>query len=408
MNLKNIKIFLKKNKIIFNFLLSIRLFIVSIYSSFLMTVFKLFKITNNKIVVVNYHGKGYGDNGKYIVEKLLKEGKFLIYWATNESYRNTLPTNVKYVKYNSIKYFYHLTTAKVWINNCRFDYGILKRKQQFYIQTWHAGLGLKKVEQDAGDLGIDYILSAKKDSKMIDMLISNCKYRTDIFKNSFWYHGDVSEIGLPRNDIFFDDKIKEETTAKVYSFYKFDKEDIIILYAPTFRANETVNPFDIDFDKLVKDYKNKFNKNVKVLIRLHPNIADRKNLFSYNDSIINATDYPDIQELIIASKILITDYSSCMFDAMLCGNDVYLYALDLEDYLSNRGINFEYQDLPFSKSYSIDEINDKILNNDVINYKDKLIEFKKEMNLTDNGKASDVIVKRINEVINGGINYEKI
>ena len=102
----------------------------------------------------------------------------------------------------SLKYFYELCTAKVIITNFRTTNIFKKRKNQYYIQTWHSSLRLKQIEKDAEDsLPESYIEMAKEDSKKCDLLLSGCRYSTDIFKRAFWYDGEIFEYGTPRNDL---------------------------------------------------------------------------------------------------------------------------------------------------------------------------------------------------------------
>lgn len=387
---------IKKNKKLYNFLLWIQAIIRSFYYSLFLLFFRIFPINNKKIVITSYRGKGYGDMGKYIVEEKLsrKEQNCVIYWASKEQYKNTLPSSVKYVKYNSILYLYHLATAKVWINNARFHLGIIKRKNQYYIQTWHGGLGLKKIEAAATDLPSSYIYSAKKDSKMINLLISNSKYRTEQYKANFWYSGEIAEYGLPRNDIFF--KKDKNIIQKVKKELNISKEENIIMYVPTFRSYD-FDYLSINFDNLVNKLKNKYGKNYKVLVRLHPNKCD----FDINgENIINVTNYPDADELLLITDILISDYSSIFFDFLFTGKNVYLYAPDYKKYTHNRGLNFEYLKLPFSISLTNKELINNIINDEAKKYENDLKNFLKKVNIYDDGTASKKIVDKINEQLN--------
>ena len=174
---------IKKHKAIYNIL---KLFLTfsdtvyqileAVYCRTILLFFSMLKINNKKIMIVNYSGKGYGDSGKYICKELIKYN-YEIYRATNEKYRYSLPKEINYAKINSIKYLYHLATAKIRINNSRFPYKIRKRNEQFYIQTWHGCIVFKKVESAAeSSLSKYYVLSAKNDSKMANLFVSNSTF----------------------------------------------------------------------------------------------------------------------------------------------------------------------------------------------------------------------------------------
>lgn len=167
-------------------------------------IYSLCPIKKNKIVITSYYGADYGDNGKYIVEELRRLGEDVdVVWQLkpNLMQNNHLPENVRAVGYRTRQSVYELQTAGVWIDNARKTYG-RKRKGQLYIQTWHGGPGVKRIEKDVADeLGEKYVKTAKRDSKMCDVILSNSDFMTNLYKNVFWYDGEILECGTPRNDI---------------------------------------------------------------------------------------------------------------------------------------------------------------------------------------------------------------
>lgn len=376
-------------------------FLLYFWYKYIGFIFRLLPIKNNRILFSNFFGKSYGDNPKYIAEELLKDNKNELVWLVKDKYYDNIPKEIKQVKRGTIKELYYLSTSKIWVDNCRKHYGITKRKKQFYIQTWHGGIGLKKIEAAADNLPKNYIKSAKNDSKMIDIIISNCTYRTNQYKNHFWYNGEIVETGLPRNDAFF----KTIDKNKIKKELKIAENKKIILYAPTFRSY-SYDYMQIDFNKLIKRIKEYLGENYIVLVRLHPSLANKIEI-KETDYIKNVSNYTDADDLMLISDMLISDYSSIMFDYLYTNNPVYLYAPDLKEYIGNRGINFVYEELPFVISYNSDE-----LVNNIINKKDKrktkeLKEFLNEMQLKDDGNASKRIAKIINTII-GGDKNEKI
>lgn len=96
--------------------------------------FAFFKVKNNKIVVSNFYGKGYGDNPKYLVEELLKYNKLDIVWLIKKPKDLSIPSNIRQVKIFSVQSVYELLTGKVWIDNCRkYFFTIFLRKKRRYI-----------------------------------------------------------------------------------------------------------------------------------------------------------------------------------------------------------------------------------------------------------------------------------
>ena len=359
-------------------------------------VFRIVPIKNNKIVITSFFGKGYGDNGKYIANELLKrKEKIKIFWGARKSYRDSIPQGISYVRYLSPKYFYHLATAKIWINNARFPFGTTKRKKQFYIQTWHSSMRLKKIEKDASNnLGQEYIKSAKNDSNMINLIVSGNSFSTTTYKNSFWYSGTVLECGVPRCDLFLNQTHISTTRQKICQKYHINKEKNIVLYAPTFRKNQDESKSYIDCTKIA----NKLGDHYVVLVRMHPN---SKYKFPTDGKIIDVTRYNDMQDLICASDFLVTDYSGCCFDMMIKGGACIICAKDIQEYLSKeRDLYFDFKkDLPFPITTDEDELIDKIKHFDYNIYNSKVKEFSKKVGLCERGVASktvcDIIMKEI-------------
>lgn len=363
-------------------------------------IFRIFKIKNNKITFVNFTGKGYGDSPKYILEKLHKENKDLDFvWLVKNLNDNSIPDYVRKVKIFSIKSFYELATSKVWVNNSRFDQFVRKRKNQFYIQTWHSPLRLKKIEMDAFDNMSDYYKKViKNDSEMIDLMISGCDFSYNIYKHSFMYNGEIARIGTPRCDLFFDREIVNIKRKKICDFYKIEENKKIILYAPTFRTKREVKEYLMDYKKVITN----LDDNYVILVRLHPRMN-----FEMEESkkIINATRYPDMQELICATDFMITDYSSCCFDMLIADKPCFLFIKDIKDYIKEeRNLYFDIEKLPFYKTQKEEELILFFKNFDNSKYNIEINKFKKRINLYENGQAGDKLVN----IIEGICKNEKV
>lgn len=377
----------------------IKVFVINIIS----VVFKIFPIKNNKIVVCSLFGKGYGDNPKYIIEELLKRNKNLdIVWLVKKQYYEeiNIPDGVRKVPYTFFNILFQLSTAKIWIDNCRKQTWSMKRKSQIYIQTWHGNIGFKKVEKSAEEvLAYNYLYCAKKDSKMADLFVSSSDYTTNLYRTDFWYNGEILQCGSPRNDKIFNNDI--ETIKKVKDYYNIKDEDKILLYAPTFRVDGTLEPYDIDYNRLLKKLKEKYNCNWKILIRLHPNISSKSELIQYNDEIVNATMYPDMQELLVATNILVTDYSSSIFDYAITKKMAIIYASDIQDYVKDRGFEIEYKDTPFPIAENNDQLISILDNFDIVEYETNVDRFYNKLGLKEDGNASekvaDYIIEKIEE-----------
>ena len=359
------------------------------------------KIENNKIVIDNFYGKGYGDNPKYIVNSLESKNVDLdIVWLVNKPVDH-FEKNIRQVPINSFKALKELSTAAVWIDNIRNMPKPPKRENQFYLQTWHAGLGIKASEGQIEELlSADYVKAVKEDAGKTDIMLSDSQWTTNIYSNYFWYDGKIIESGFPRNDILI--KKPDTVKEKVYRFFSISKGHKIIVYAPTFRdCEKNIDVYRHDFHAIIKAVEDKFQEEYCVLIRLHPNITDEmKAKIGYkfdNRIIFDASGYPDMQELIVALDILITDYSSCMFDSMLANKKTFLLAKDYNLFIKyDRKLLFDVkEDLPFSLSLSdyqlIKQIHDY--------YLDLIKNFEQKIKLKEPGNSSDIVANLILEQI---------
>lgn len=362
-------------------------------------IFRVFPINNNKIVISNYSGKGFGDNGKYIALELLnRDMKIDIIWLIKKDIDYNFPIGIRAVEDNTISSIFELATAKIWIDNCRKRPEVRKRNGQYYINTGHGGIPLKKVEKDAEDnLSFEYILRAKNDSKMVDLMTSNAKFRTTILKNSYWYSGEVVECGSPKIEVLLN--VDNAIIKKVRNYFNLNSNVKILLYAPTFRKSGSLEAYDIDFYKLKDSLENKFGGCWRILLRLHPNLSGMNDKLKYKESFIDATLYPDMQELLMSSDILITDYSGTMFEYLYIKNPVFLYANDIEKY--DRGFYFKFSDLPFPLAAKNDELIEIIEKFDFELYKKKVDLFKKQVGLIEKFGASKTVVDIIENNCNG-------
>jgi CDP-glycerol glycerophosphotransferase len=327
----------------------------------------------------------------YISEKLIAEAKRInamidVVWITDG--KISTPSDVRTVAQGSKESLYELATAKVWVDNVRKDLWDRKRQGQYYIQTWHGGTALKKIEKDALDkLQRSYIKRAIRDSKMADVLISESKWNSILYRRAFWFDGEILEYGCPRSDIFYQNN--DEYKKKVHTYFKLRDEDKIILYAPTFRNSGSRECYNIDYPRLLGMLSEKWGGCWKVIIRLHPNLAEMQGFIPYGENILNGSEYPDINEIIVTSDLLITDYSSCMFDAMEAKKKIILYASDEESYMGERGTYFQLDELPFPVTHDNEELMDCVQLYDSNKFNNQVREFMDKMGFVNDGKASE-------------------
>lgn len=350
---------------------------------------RLFPIRKNKIVFQSYYGRGYGDNPKYIAERLREDARPLdLVWVTNGREAPDVPDGFRVVLFRSLRYIYEMSTAKVWVDNSRKEY-CMKRRGQYYMQTWHGGFTLKKVERAAeNELQPCYVKQAKRDAAQTDIMLSNCNQLTEIYRNDFWYDGDILQTGLPRNDRL--SRFTADDVARVRAALGVEDGVHLLLYAPTFRKNFGLQAYTMDYARCCEALQKRFGGKWKLLLRLHPNIFAAADGMQLDERfVINASHYPDVQELYVISDFLITDYSSVIFDFALLKRRAAFYAADIEDYMSDRGFYCSLSELPFTVCRDNDELEAAITGFDDAQYLERLNAFLEEQAFSDDGNAAE-------------------
>jgi CDP-glycerol glycerophosphotransferase len=237
---------------------------------------------------------------------------------------------------------------------------------------------------------------AQIDSQKIDLILSGCGFSTNIFRNSFWYSGEVLECGTPRVDMFFKDP--SLVKRKVFEYYGIDLKSKLVVYAPTFRDNKKADTHGLNQELLLKTLEIKTAEKWVLGIRMHPNIPD--DICACNEKIIPMSKYPDMQELIVACDLLITDYSSCMFDAAIAKRACILFAPDLEKYLRDeRGLYFAFRELPFLVAMNNEELSKVIMDFSRTTYEKKVDDFLESIESYEEGDASKKVVEYMMEII---------
>ena len=136
------------------------------------------------------------------------------------------------------------------------------------------------------------------------------------------------------------------------------------------------------------------------IVRLHPSISEKAKNIKYTNNIINGSIYDDMQQLLAATDILITDYSSSMFDFMITKKPIILYATDMEEYKKDRNFYFNIEELPFKVASNNQEMENGICEFDNKVYINKLNQFISRLDINENGVASYKVVEVIKNFIN--------
>lgn len=375
------------------------------------------KIKHNLIVFNNFGGKGYGCNPKYIAEEILRRKlPYEIVWLCNDRKKinkKSFPEKIKLTGYKNYKGIRALSSAKIVISNVHcnalFASGWVKKPQQTYIQTWHGSLGIKKIDYSVKNDNSAFFTKTWNDMTKIDIentdyLITNSEFEKNVFKEGLLWSSSFTNIGHPRNDIFFKDKESlDKIKKKVFSALGINSSKKVVLYAPSFRDDKHIDIYNLDYEILRKSVQEKFGGDWVVVLRLHPHLAglkNKSNLYQNIKNVVNASSYPDIQELLVAIDIGITDYSSWIFDFMLTRKPAFIYAEDIEKYNTDRGFYYPLEATPFPVASNNIALCNNIKNFNYDKYRIEVENFLIEKGCIEDGQASKKVVDLIERIMN--------
>jgi CDP-glycerol glycerophosphotransferase len=358
--------------------------------------FRALPLRKKTVLFTSYYGAQYGCNPKYLSQFFVQNyPEWNITWGfTDPEAYTSVP--VRKVRYLSLRFLYELATCQVFVTNYRMPAYYKRRKGQLYVQTWHSSLRLKAIEADAGpSVPESYIQMAKNDSQQISLLLSGCEKSTEIFRRAFWYDGEILPSGTPRIDLLV--SRSSESQSRIRQKLGMDEEVHLVLYAPTFREHKAGNPYDINLENLLDSLRNKWGGNWMLLLRLHPHLRnDAPQWMSASVPLLDVTSYDDIQELLCISDVVISDYSSLVFDFAYTGRPCFLYTPDLEAYLEKeRNLYFIPKDLPFPIIHDNGEWEAVISAFDEKGYLSRVEAFLKETGSYETGHACERVCQAI-------------
>lgn len=297
-------------------------------------------IKSGTVLFDSFNGKVIGDSPLDIYFELKKqrpELKFLWTLAGNSK----APEGAVGIKFESKQWFQALATSEYLVANSALPWYFKKVEGQTYLQTWH-GTPLKRLVRDLpeGELTKSYLDLMDREANVWDYLISPNPFCSEVLPRAFGYSGRVLETGYPRND-----RLTTHTAADRQAIREklgvTDSKTILGLYAPTWRDYQRSVTGTWDMVSYLEPDMT-FPEGVQVMFRGHTN-TNRAKSAKVAGAAIDVTLYPDITELYIAADVLITDYSSVMFDFSVTGKPMIFLAPDLARYRAERGFYFDFE-----------------------------------------------------------------
>ncbi|MEU6220883.1 CDP-glycerol glycerophosphotransferase family protein [Streptomyces sp. NPDC047022] len=364
---------------------------------------RLLPVRKGTVVFESHLGKQYSDSPRAIFEELRRRGTPIkAIWSYAGERPTGFPKDVELVRRWSWPYLRALAQAEFWIDNQGFPLKLSKRPETTYIQTWH-GSALKRMGFDEPQFRImpeqeqrDYQQSIDR----FDHFVVRGEHDERTLARAYRIPEEkLLRTGYPRNDALV--RAREGATLDPAAEELAERLGIrrdrpVVLYAPTFRAeNGKVRAFEFPFD--VDEFADRFGDRFTLLIRTHylnsvtlpPSVAGR---------VVNVSQEPDITPVLQLSDVLVTDYSSVMFDYALLQRPMVFYTYDWDEYVKNsRGTYFDLSEqAPGPVAMTTEELFDALSDLDALasGYEGRLKEFMTQYGDYDHGDAAAQIADR--------------
>lgn len=382
-----------------------------------------------------------------------------------EAQLTEIPADFTQVPKQSLDFYRYLASSKIIVDNgiSTVSVGYRKKKDQILIETWHGSIGIKRFSKETNK-DQAWCKKAAREGSMTDYCISNSTFEDMVYRSSFWETTEILQLGHARNDILCwrDPQRLEPIRRKVFDYFRLDNvisqlkqqrhreltcwyqeqcgqipvtaehlgkpnpfanvdlanpeavnafmekeyakcENVrICLYAPTFRDDGDMRPYEIDYEQLRQALHTRFGGGGDwiIMTRFHFWLHEKQKEYAYPAGVINASNYPDIQELLACTDVGITDYSSWICDYMLTRRPGFLFATDMEKYQKDdREFFYPLDSMPFPLARNNAQLIQNILNFDGEIFPAKCDAFLRDKGCMDDGHASQRIADFIETIL---------
>ena len=376
---------------------------------------RMLPIRQNRILFTGLTGGksfDYSCNPKYLYEYMQEHfpGQFEYVWVVSDKkkYAFLEEEGVKLVKHFTVSSFPMLLTAKVIVTNGSYAPWFSFRRGQYVINTWHGGGAYKRVENGRPDAGWAARRRAEFCASNIDLFLASCKVQEQqMIRTTYQYKGEVLQAGTPRNDRLVNGDIGE-MRKRVRERYDIPENGRIVLYAPTYRRTGIPVVMDSDYllgqldtirnpANLLGQDDAEISETVKwyFLCRYHRYQDDSMDIRVRGKDVIDVMDYPDMQELLCAADILITDYSSCVWDYAFLKRPCFLFVPDKEAYTADTGFYVSLDEWPFAQAEDMEGLADNISSYDSEQAEQAVNAHLKQLGSYETGSCCERVAERI-------------
>ncbi|WP_367123127.1 CDP-glycerol glycerophosphotransferase family protein [Streptomyces phytohabitans] len=294
-----------------------------------------------------FKGTQFSDNPRALYEELrARETELEHLWVVRDD-QVVVPEGVRPVRMWSAEWYEALATARYVVANNHLPDWFRKREGQVVVQTWH-GTPLKRIGHDIEAVHFAdkrYLERLETEVRNWDLLVSPNSFSTPILRRAFRFPGELVESGYPRNDVLCRPGT-EERQEGIRRRIGVPPGKRVVLYAPTWRDDQFYAPgrYKLDFRLDLADARARLGRDHVLLVRRHPNVVDP--VPGAGDGFVfDVSDYPDMAELSLITDVMVTDYSSLMFDHVNTGRPVLFFTYDLDHYRDTlRGFYFDFEE----------------------------------------------------------------
>lgn len=294
----------------------------------------------------SFGGRGVTDTPKRLDKYLAAHHPEIPrYWSVRDG-SVAVPEGAIALTAYSKEWYEHLSRSRYLINNNNFPYYFRKDPDQVYIQTWH-GTPLKRIGNHvpSGNLSLSYRQLMLREVNYWDYLVAQSPWAAPILSDAFGFSGETIALGYPRNDSLLQGDVSEYRRCKVRRHLGIGDGQLTVLYAPTWRDDKKAanghyaQTLYLDYN----EFRKRYGKDVVILQRGHINTAFAQTE-RYPSNVVDVNRYSDINDLYLAADILVTDYSSVMFDYVVTAKPIVYLAPDLAHYRDvTRGFYFDFE-----------------------------------------------------------------
>ena len=355
------------------------------------------------ILFDTYTGRQYSDSPQSIYAELRGRERWADYpmsWLVADG-QVRLPEDLTPVRHKGEEYYRELARSRYLVSNSRQPAWYHRHPDQVVVQTWHGSM-LKRIGFDVENIrgkSRDYFDKLAWETKQWDYLVSPSPWATPILRSAFRFEGEILETGYPRNDVFFSAD-RERIAERTRGLLGLPEGKKVVLYAPTWRDDKyyTRGKHKLDLHLDLRRMYDKLGEDHVLLVRRHPRVVDSVPIVG-KDFVYDVSLYPEIMELFLITDVLITDYSSMMFDFANTGRPMLFFTYDLESYRDNlRGFYFDFEETaPGPLLTESDDVIAALLDIDEVAEKsrDSYRSFVERFCPLDDGRAAARVVDRV-------------